>query len=64
MEIKNNIIEYLIIILGLVGGALIVSSIALLAFRLDYLFGLFIIGIFTLVADYIIFEIYLEMKGK
>lgn len=64
MEIKNNIIEYLIIILGLVGGALIVSSIALLAFRLDYLFDLFIIGIFILVADYIIFEIYLEMKGK
>lgn len=64
MEIKNNIIEYLIIILGLVGGALIVSSIALLAFRLNYLFGLFIIGIFTFVVDYIIFEIYLESKGK
>ena len=64
MEIKNNIIEYLIIILGLVGGALIVSSIALLAFRLNYLFGLFIIGIFTLVVDYTIFEIYLESKGK
>ena len=64
MEIKNNIIEYLIIILGLVSGALIVSSIALLAFRLNYLFGLFIIGIFTLVVDYTIFEIYLESKGK
>lgn len=64
MEIKNKMIKYLIIILGLVGSALIASSIALLAFRLDYLFGLFIIGIFILVADYIIFEIYLEMKGK
>ena len=64
MEIKNKIIEYLIIILGLVGGTLIASSIALLAFRIDYLFGLFIIGIFILVADYIIFEIYLEIKGK
>ncbi len=64
IEIKNKIIEYLIIILGLVGGVLIVSSITIFAFRLDSLFGLFIIGIFTLLADYIIFEIYLEMKGK
>ena len=32
MEIKNKIIEYLIIILGLTGGVLIVSSITLFAF--------------------------------
>ena len=64
MEIKNKMIKYLIIILGLVGGILIASSITIFAFRLDSLFGLFIIGIFTLLADYIIFEIYLEMKGK
>lgn len=64
MEIKNKIIEYLIIILGLTGGVLIVSSITLFAFRLNPLFGLFVIGIFILLADYIIFEIYLEMKGK
>lgn len=50
-------IKYLIIILGLVGGVLIASSIILFAFRLDSLFGLFIIGVFILLADYIIFDI-------
>lgn len=48
MKIKNKMIKYLIIILGLVGGILIVSSIILFAFRLDYLFGLFIIGVIIL----------------
>lgn len=43
--------------LGLVGGVLIASSIILFAFRLDSLFGLFIIGVFILLADYIIFDI-------
>lgn len=57
MKIKNKMIKYLIIILGLVGGVLIASSIILVAFRLDSLFGLFIIGVFILLADYIIFDI-------
>lgn len=57
MKIKNKMIKYLIIILGLVGGVLIASSIILIAFRLDFLFGLFIIGVFILLADYIIFDI-------
>jgi hypothetical protein len=57
MEIKNKMIKYLIIILGLVGDVLIVSSIILFAFELDSLFGLFIIGVFILLADYIIFDI-------
>lgn len=57
MEIKNKMIKYLIIIVGLIGGVLIVSSITLFAFRLDSLFGLFIIGVFILLADYIIFDI-------
>ena len=35
MKIKNKMIKYLIIILGLVGGILIASSIILFAFRLD-----------------------------
>ena len=57
MEIKNKMIKYLIIILGLVGGVLIASSIILFVLRLDSLFGLFIIGVFILLADYIIFDI-------
>lgn len=57
MEIKTKMIKYLIIILGLVGDVLIVSSIILFAFELDSLFGLFIIGVFILLADYIIFDI-------
>lgn len=57
MKIKNKIIKYLIIILGLTGGVLIAFSIILVAFRIDSLFGLFIIGIFILLADYIIFDI-------
>ena len=57
MKIKNKMIKYLIIILGLVGGVLIASSIILFVFRLDSLFGLFIIGVFILLADYIIFDI-------
>lgn len=60
MEIKNKMIKYFIIILGLAGGVLIASSIILFAFRLDSLFGLFIIGVFILLADYIILELYLE----
>lgn len=56
MKIKNKMIKYLIIILGLVGGVLIASSIILAAFRLDPLFGLFIIGVFILLADYIVFD--------
>ena len=56
MKIKNKMITYLIIILGLVGGVLIASSIILAAFRLDPLFGLFIIGVFILLADYIVFD--------
>ena len=63
MEIKNKIIEYLIIILGLVGGSLIASSITLFAFRLDSLFGLFIIGIFILLANYIILKIYFKKSN-
>lgn len=50
-------IKYLIIILGLVGGALIASSIILFAFSLNSLFGLFVIGVFILLTDYIIFDI-------
>ena len=57
MKIKNKMIKYLIIILGLVGSVLIASSIILFAFKLDFLFGLFIIGVFILLADYIIFDI-------
>lgn len=57
MKIKNKIMKYLIIILGLAGGVLIASSIILVAFKLDFLFGLFIIGVFILLADYIIFDI-------
>lgn len=57
MEIKNKMIKYLIIILGLVWGVLIASSIILFAFELDSLLGLFIIGVFILLADYIIFDI-------
>lgn len=57
MEIKNKMIKYFIIILGLAGGVLIASSIILFTFRLDSLFGLFIIGVFILLADYIIFDI-------
>lgn len=54
---RNQAKEFFIIILGLVGGVLIASSIILFAFRLDFLFGLFIIGVFILLADYIIFDI-------
>ena len=50
-------IKYLIIILGLVGGALIASSIILFAFSLNPLFSLFVIGVFILLTDYIIFDI-------
>lgn len=57
MKIKNKIMKYLIIILGLAGGVLIASSIILVTFKLDFLFGLFIIGVFILLADYIIFDI-------
>lgn len=57
MEIKNKMIKYLIIIVGLAGGVLIASSIILFAFRLDSLFGLFIIGVFILLTDYFIFDI-------
>ena len=45
MKIKNKMIKYLIIILGLVGGVLIASSIILFAFELDSLFGLFKLGL-------------------
>lgn len=57
MEIKNKMIKYFIIILGLAGGVLVASSIILFAFSLNSLFGLFIIGVFILLADYIIFDI-------
>ena len=57
MEIKNKMIKYIIIIVGLIGGVIIAYSIILFAFRLDSLFGLFIIGVFILLADYIIFDI-------
>lgn len=57
MKIKNKMIKYLIIILGLVGGALIASSIILFAFSLNSLFSLFVIGVFILLTDYIIFDI-------
>lgn len=57
MKIKNKIMKYLIIILGLAGGVLIASSIILFAFRLGFLFGLFVTGVLILLADYIIFDI-------
>lgn len=57
MEIKNKMIKYFIIILGLAGGVLIASSIILFAFSLNSLFGLFVIGVFILLTDYIIFDI-------
>lgn len=63
MEIKNKMIKYLIIILGLVGGILIASSITLFAFSLDSLFGLFIIGVFILLANYIILKIYFKKSN-